>query len=367
MKRLSIFLALALAGCAVADATNPVDPTAPTNLTYELTPSGDPNAPLGVLLTWSAPTNGAAMSFNVFGRSNGQGWILRATTTSPSFHDVGAPQSQYYVAALNEQGQEMGQSNTITIDLSNRLPAPLNLTSISLNGAIQLSWSDNAVQAGPSTFDHYRIYSASYDATRSSCVEPWYFEGTTVSDAFLVGNLTNGVTQCYAVSAISHDGHESTWSNARTDTPRLDARSVLVYAAESRADSAIFVFNDELANKFGIVAATTRLDADFVVNRQADGTTWITPARTGSLVRAYSGTSINDLSSIDRAPVSGFQSTAVQAQPGFGYVFRLDEANGTHFAALRVQFVTKDFIVFDWSYQTGVGNPELSAGRAIPP
>src|SRR4051812_48569497 len=147
MKRLEILLAVALPGCAVGDAAAPVNPNAPTNLTFELTPSGDPNAPLGVLLTWDPPTNGGAASFNVFDQSNGQGWLLRATTTSTSFHDVGSPQSRYYVVALNDQGQDMGQSATITIDLSNRLPAPLNLTSISLNGAIQLAWSDNAVQA----------------------------------------------------------------------------------------------------------------------------------------------------------------------------------------------------------------------------
>jgi len=367
MKFASLLSVIALTGCAVADATSPVDPGAPTNLTFELTPSGDPNVPLGVLLTWDAPTNGRAATFTVFGRSNGQQWFLRATTTSPSFHDVGTPQSQYYVVAQNDQGQDMGQSNTVTIDLSVRLPAPINLASTSLNGAIQLSWSDNAVQAGPNTFDHYRLYSAAYDATRSSCVEPWYFEGTTVSDAFLIGNLTNGVTHCFAVSAISHDGHESTWSNARVDTPRLDAKSILIYVAESRADSAVFVFNDEALAKFGVVAPTTRADADFVVNRQADGSVWLTPGRIGSAVRAYSAASIGDLTIIDRAPVSGFQTTAVQAQPGFGYVFRLDEANGTHYAAMRVQYATKDFIVFDWAYQTGVGNPELSAGKPIHP
>src|SRR5205809_865282 len=178
MKRASLLLVLALAACTAADATAPIDPGAPTNLSFELTPSGDPNLPLGVLLTWDPPTNGRAADYNIFGRSSGQGWLLRATTTSTSFHDLGAPQSQYYVVAQNEQGQDMGQSSTITIDLSIRLPAPFNLASISLNGAIQLAWSDNAVLAGPNTFDHYRVYSSSYDATRNSCVEPWYFEGS---------------------------------------------------------------------------------------------------------------------------------------------------------------------------------------------
>lgn len=364
-KTVTLLLLASVVACEANSATAPIDPAAPTNLSFQLAPSGDPNVPLGVLLTWGAPSNGRAVSYNVFGRSTSTGWLLRATTTSTSFHDVGVPESQYYVNALNDQSVDMGQSNIVTIDLTIRLPAPLSLTSITLNRAIQLSWADNAVQSGGATFDHYRVYSSEYSAARSTCVEPWYFEGSTVSDAFIVGNLTNGATRCFALSAISRDGHESTWSNPRTDTPRVDARSVLVYVAETRIDSAAFVFSDEVAKKFGVVGATTRSDADFVVNRHPDGTLWLTPARTGSVVSAYSATILPDLTSIDRAPLAGYQATSIQAAPGMGYVFRLDEADGTHYGAMRVQYVATNFVVFDWSYQNGVGNPELSAGRPV--
>jgi len=363
MKRLAMLVLIGLAACQVAGTTTPIDPAAPTNLTFQLTPSGDPNVPLGILLTWVAPSNGRAVTFDVYGLSTSTGWIRRATTTSTSFHDAGTPQSQYYVAAIDDQGAEMGRSGIVSVDLANRLPAPLGLTSITLNDAIQLSWSDNAVQTGGSTFDHYRVYSSGYSSAQATCIAPWYFEGSTVSDAFIVGNLTNGISRCFSVSAISVDGHESIWSNARLDTPRLDARSVLVYAAETRMDSAAFVFNDEVANRFGIVSATNRADADFNVSRLSDGTVWMTPARAGSAVRTYATTAVSDLTSIDRAPISGYQATAIQALPGVGYVFQLDEADGTHYGALRVQYVTRDFVVFDWAYQIGVGNVELSAGK----
>jgi hypothetical protein len=365
MKRLALLLLSGLVGCEVTGATTPIDPAAPTNLSFQLSPSGDPNVPLGILLTWVPPSNGRAVTFDVYGLSNSTGWIRRATTTSPSFHDAGVPQAQYYVAAIDDQGAEMGRSAIVTVDLTNRLPAPLGLTSTTLNSAIQLSWSDNAVQAGGSTFDHYRVYSSDYSSAQGGCIAPWSFEGSTVSDAFIAGNLTNGVRRCFTVSAISVDGHESIWSDARLDTPRLDARSALVYVGEARTDSAAFVFNDEVAKKFGIVGATTRTDADFTVNRLSDGTVWMTPARSGSMVRAYATTTLPDLTSIDRAPPSGYQATAIQAAPGIGYVFRLDEADGTHYGAMRVQYVAKDFVVFDWAYQIGVGNPELSAGRAV--
>jgi hypothetical protein len=363
MKRLALVVLAGLVACVAAGTTTPIDPAAPTNLSFQLTPSGDPNAPLGILLTWVGPSNGRAVTFDIYGLSAATGWIRRATTTSLSFHDAGIPQSQYYVAAIDDQGAEMGRSAIVIVDLSNRLPAPLGLTSITLNGAIQLGWSDNALQAGGSTFDHYRVYSSGYSSAQSACILPWYFEGSTVSDAFLVGNLTNGTSRCFAVSAISVDGHESIWSNARLDTPRLDARSVLVYVAEARSDSAAFVFSDQLAKRFGIVSATTRADADFILNRLSDGTVWMTPARSGSTVSVYATTTLPDLTSIDRAPISGYQATAIQTLPSMGCVFRLDEADGTHYGALRVQYVAKDFVVFDWAYQTAVGNVELSAGK----
>ena len=363
MKRLALVVLASLAACQVAGPTSPIDPAAPTNLSFQLTPSGDPNAPLGILLTWVPPSNGRAATFDIYGQSNSTGWIRRATTTSASFHDAGVPQSQYYVAAIDDQGAEMGRSTIVTVDLTNRLPAPLGLTSITLNGAIQLGWSDNALQAGGSTFDHYRVYSSAYSSAQATCVLPWYFEGSTVSDAFLAGNLANGTTRCFAVSAISLDGHESIWSSARLDTPRLDARSVLAYVAETKSDSAAFVFNDGIAKKVGTVGATSRSDADFILNRQSDGTIWLTPARTGSTVRAYATTTLPDLTSIDRAPIAGYQSAAIQVLPAMGYVFRLDGMDGTHYGAIRVQYVTKDFMVFDWSYQNAVGNVELSAGK----
>ena len=362
MRKLTLLLLVGLAACNIDGGVPRPDPDAPTNLTFQLAPSGDPNVPLGVLLSWDPPSNGRAVVFDVYGRSGGS-WIRRATTTSNTFHDAGIPQQQYYVEAFDADGQAMGRSQTIIVDLTVRLPAPLGLGSVTLNRAVYLEWDDNAVHSTIATFDHYRIYSSAYSSAKAVCEAPWYFEGSTVSDAFLVGNLPNGQTRCFAVSAISVDGHESTWSNARTDTPRSDAKSVLVYAAEAKADSAAFVFNDETPKVLGVIGANTRADADFTVSRHGDGTLWITPARTGSALRLYQNGSVTDLSVVDRAPLTGYGTASLEAIPGLAYVFQLQETDGIHYGVLRVQFVTKDFIVFDWAYQDGVGNAELYKGR----
>src|SRR5262245_55222016 len=172
---------LPLAACE--DLTGvPSDPDAPTNITYQLIPSGNPDSPLGILLSWEVSRSGRANSFNIYSSNSSSGqWDLRATTTPMSFHDIGIPQRYYYIATRDLDGQEIARSQTLTIDLvTTRLPAPQGLTSVSLNGAIQLAWSSNAVDASHGTFDHYIVYSTAYDATRSVCTSAWAIEGSTV-------------------------------------------------------------------------------------------------------------------------------------------------------------------------------------------
>lgn len=364
VSRLALLVSVAalsaLAACDELTAPGP-DPVRPTNLTYQLEPSGDPSAPAGVLLMWDPPTRTDVVSFNVYARTSGNGdWVLRATTTSTTFHDAGIPESQYYVASRDANGDDIGQSDPITIDLTTRPPTPLGVTSISLNGAVQLSWRSNAVDALHAAFDHYRVYSTAYDATRGVCTTAWVVEGTTVSDAFLAGNLTNGISRCFAVSTITRDGHESTLSDAHLDTPRQDARNAFVYSTAARRDSSGFLFYDEPAKRFGGVATSTRTDLDFTIERHSDGTLWFTPARSGVTMMLYSSQPVADLTSIDRAAATGFNAVNVQAVPGYGYVFRVTKSDGVHFAAVRVAFVTPDYVVFDWAYQTSVGNAELS-------
>ena len=360
LSRLLLVLAVPIVACEEFTGLT-TEPDAPANVTYQLVPSGDPSAPLGVLLSWDVPRSGRANSFNVYGRpSSASAWNLRATTTSPTFHDAGVPEAQYYVSTLDVNNNEIARSDIVTIDLaSSRLPAPQGLSSISLNGAIQLTWEGNAVNAGHGTFDHYSVYSTDYDGSRGVCTANWVVEGSTVSDAFFAGNLTNGESRHYKANALTRDGHESDWSESRLDTPRADARNAFVYAKTARADSSGFVFLDDATRKLGVVASASRTDLDFTIERHSDGTLWFAPARNGVTLALYSTQPVADLTSIDRAPSTGFGNVTIEAVPGFAYVFRIVKADGVHFAAVRVAFRTADYVVFDWAYQTAPGNPEL--------
>jgi hypothetical protein len=356
MRHRLLVLATALTVVGCQSGLEPNNPDAPTDLAYQLIPSGDPQQPLGILLEWTPPSSGLALSYDVYARSSLQEeFVLRATTTSPSFHDVGFPELQYFVQALDDQGRVMGASDTVTVNDGNTLPAPQGLASVSLNGGVELSWDPNAFNENPDLFDYYRVYSTDYNAG-TGCVNAWALEGTTVSDGFVARNLANGVTRCFAVSAISIDGHESTWSNIRQDTPRFDARDVVVDAADVHPATAAFVF--ATADTFGVVVDTADTTADVYLSRGAGGRLWIHSSRAGVSVAPYGVSAITDLTTIDRAPTTGYaDSTAIM--DGYGYVVRLTQSDGTHYGAMRVVHATPNYALFDFSYQSQPNNPEL--------
>ena len=254
------------------------------------------------------------------------------------------------------------------------LDAPASLTSISLNGEIFLSWSDNAFTRDPARFQWYRVYSTSYDLDRGLCGATWSIEGTTVSAEFLVGALSNGVPRCFGVTAIATDGSESLWSPLRQDTPRPDARNVVVAAYQADPAHAGFRFWDDVngdglaqATELGLVQDGGRTDIDFWVYRDpTDSTLWLVPEFTGTSMQLYSNAPIGDLTDIDFAPAAGYSRNMFQAVPEYGYVFQIVEGQTLRYGALRVTHVGRTYLIFDWSFQTDQGNPELQLRGGLP-
>lgn len=365
-RRLTLALAV-LSSTACTDAFGPGDLADPRDLSYALVPNGDPEVPDGVLLRWTDADDDRVAAYVIYSRaSTRDGWSRRGETTSNTFHDAGMPHLQYYVASVDDRGRESRGSNTVTIDERNRLPAPTGLGSISLDGAVHLGWSDNARRAGGTAFDHYRVYSTQYDLDAGTCVAAnWVLEGTTVSEDFLATGLANGGPVCLAVSSVSRDGHESVWSQPRTDTPRWESRFVIVDAVQSVAATSGFRFYDAASRSLGLVTAGTRTDLDFKVDRRTDGSLWLTPVRSDVRIALYDLDPVADLTDIDIAPADAeFLPGAIEAVPGYAYVFRVLYADGAHYAALRVQHVSASYVIFDWAYQSDPGNPELRRTRS---
>jgi hypothetical protein len=244
------------------------------------------------------------------------------------------------------------------------LETPEALVSVSLNTAVQLSWDPNARLANPDRFEHYDVYSTSYDLDRGVCDDAgWALEGTSVSEDFLVSGLTNGVPLCFAVSSVSTSGYESAVSAYRNDTPRYDSRNVLVSTAQSDLSTSGFRFEFSSSSELGQVVSGSRNDIDFRVDRHGDGSIWLTTVRSGTSVVLYSQDPVQDLTSIDIAPLDGYVTGSIEAVPGYAYVFETRLGDDLHYGAVRITHTASSYVILDWAYQTDFGNPELRLVR----
>ena len=365
-------LALSTAACTDYLVDEPPLVNSPTNLTYAVEPSGTPGSPSGVVLHWDFDSDSNIEVWNVYSRgSTGDSYGLRGSTTSNSFHDNGIPHLQYYVTAQDFQGNETAPSNVVTVDERLALDRPASLTTTSLSGAIALTWSDNAYQAEPAGFSIYRVYSASYDLDQNLCGVTWSLEGSSVAPEFISSALTNGVPRCFAVSAISIEGFESLWSPIRSDTPRPDARNLVIYARQFSVTGSGFRFWKDVdgdgrsdPNEIGLIASGNAADIDFSVERDISNNLFLAPVRAGTGVLQYGTGPVADLTSIDYAANAAYPGSPIQAQPGFGYVFEMDGGDGfLRYGAVRVTHVGRDFLILDWAFQTDPGNPELVVVR----
>lgn len=244
---------------------------------------------------------------------------------------------------------------------------PASLSSTTLDGAIALAWTDNSFTSDPSNFSHYKIHSTSYDLDADLCGSTWGVEGTTVAPEFVVGALTNGVSRCFAVSAVSLGGVESARSQIRSDTPRPDSRNVLLFARQAQDAGSGFRFWDDLNgdsrtqnDELGLVRSGSAGTIDFSVERDGTGALFLTPVRAGTGVEFYSDLPVEDLTSIDFAASGTYATSPIEASPGFGYVFEMDGGDGfLRYGSVRVTHVGQTFLIMDWAFQTDPGNPEL--------
>jgi hypothetical protein len=259
---------------------------------------------------------------------------------------------------------------------------PAELSSTTLDGAVALTWTDNAYLADPNNFENYRIYSTSYNidapAGADPCGTSWRLEGTTVAPEFLVGALVNGVSRCFSVSSVSQSGGESARSASKFDTPRPDSRNQVIYPIQDRSDSSGFRFWDDDGDnvvedgELGRVRDGNSSAVDFYVDRNG-GRLFLTPSRTGTGVEFYSDAPVGDLTSIDVAPClaapdpndcSRYSAAPIEAAPGMGYVFEMEAGDQfLRYGSVRVTHVGPSFLILDWAFQTDPGNPELLVGQ----
>lgn len=346
-------------------------PRAPKNLFYVVEPVGTGTAPQGILLRWDYDNDSRIDVWNVYARITGTGSFgYVGSTRSNSFHEDGVPAAEYYVTAVSVDGYESSRSNIVVIDSRLALARPADLTTVSLDAAIALYWPDNAYEGAPQRFREYRVYSSAYDLDADLCATGWRLEGTTIAPEFRAAALPNGAPRCFAVTALSHEGFESLWSVIRHDTPRPDARNIVLTARQEASATAGFRFwrdlnSDGIAQRaeLGLVGSGNAADIDFSLERTGSGQLLLTPIRNDVFLRTWANGPIGDLTDIDYAPGGGYSRTPLEARTGWGYVWQVPGGAYPRFGAIRVSHVGQNLIILDWAFQTDPGNPELVPGQ----
>ena len=83
------------------------------------------------------------------------------------------------------------------------------------------------------------------------------------------------------------------------------------------------------------------------MDRDGSGDLFLTPVRAGTGVEYYDENDpVQDLTSIDFAADLEYRTTAIEAVPGFGYVFETDGGDGfVRYGAVRVTHVGTTFLI----------------------
>ena len=165
----------------------------------------------------------------------------------------------------------------------------------------------------------------------------------------MVGALANGVPRCFAVTAVSVDGFESDRSPLRADTPRPDARNVVLFALQPAAGAAASGSGTtstatarRRTGELGLVRSGARRRHRLLRRPRRVGRSLPDPGRPAPGSSSTTPTT-------GRGPHHRSTSPPIQhaiaplrslRSPGFGYVFEMDGGDGLQrYGAVRVTHV----------------------------
>ena len=181
-----------------------------------------------------------------------------------------------------------------------------------------------------------------------------YFEliDEVSSTSYVDQDVENGVTYYYALSSVDEYGNESDLTSYPIfDTPRPERYNQRVFAYSYSGDT--LGFSGYLLSDFSSVE---RDDGDFYFTYD-NGVAKIV-CSPSTYIQDMGET--NDLSDINWAPDEGWIEGSVRAYTGHSYVIWTQD---NHFAEIRIERMTDEYMLFDVAYQTDPGNHELSIDK----
>jgi len=325
-----------------------------------------------VTVGWELAPEWDGEAFRIYSRRvSDPDWFFIAEVTSCisgvcAYEDLNVAQNQtyeYYVAAVGSGSETASAAVSVYVPTFSPPPAPDAPYVIALDGANYLTWG--TASRGASDFSFYKVY---LDDAGSP-----FLLGETDSEGFLDLLADNGGTYSYFVTAFDTDGHESVGSTLASGTPRPDYHGEWIYAfGDQPTLSGFFFQTDE-----GTSPIVDGNGGAWDLRMESDGTTWWLGTGAGAAVHDNGGFVTKalrcgpaadfDCTDVSVAPTTNYATGLFEMIPQTTYVVRVNDTDGVHYGAIRVEFLGFDqadaIMIFDWAYQLQPGNLNLVSPR----
>ncbi|MDH3206996.1 MAG: fibronectin type III domain-containing protein [Gemmatimonadota bacterium] len=280
-----------------------------------------------------------------------------------TYEDLNVVQNQtyeYYVAAVGSGSETATTAVSVFVPTVTPPPVPDLPFVIALDNANYLTWGD-ASRVGAGDFSFYKVYLDDGGTT--------FLLGETDSEGFLDQRAGNGTTYSYFVTALDADGHESLGSASASGTPRPDYHGEWIYAWENVPALSGFFFQTDETTEAVVDGNGTGWD----VRMESDGNQWWLQTGAGVAIHDNGGFVTTALkcgvgadfncTDVSVAPTINYATGLFEMIPQTTYVIRVNDTDGVHYGAIRVEFVGFDqsdpIMIFDWAYQLQPGNLNL--------
>lgn len=229
-------------------------------------------------------------------------------------------------------------------DVDNTAPKPpQGIRTISMDNSVEILWL-------PSQADDVKGYKVWVSDLYNGA---YTLLGSTSETFFYHYPANNGFKYYYAVSAFDFNNNESGLSaDVVYDTPRPDGSGVILYDYITYPDdSSGYDFSQYVRLSYDDIYT------DFFLENYLGNMFLNVLGDTKIQDMGYT----NSFDEISSAPTQGWARThSVEAILGHTYVIKTWDI---HYAKIRITELGGTYMVFDWAYQTTVGNVELKVSR----